>query len=505
MKYLFISIIIMIGLIFGLGSCQNSNHNHDEEDAHVHSSSDLEPISNIVRSDKTELFVEFPPLVVGEKSKFITHLTNLTNHKAIDDCMVIVRLWDANKKIAEGGSRALKPGIYIPEFIPEKHGIFRLEFSLKSNNLSDTLSIQNVQVYTDIETAELENEVKVNTDEISFTKEQAWKIEFAAKAVSRESIFDIIHTSGEILSAKGENKIVSTKNRGTILYKSPNLQEGREVRSGEILFNLNSAGLLDSNLEERYQVAKAKLERTKSDYDRSQILVDQKIIGKNEFERRKMEYEISKAEFQTINQGFTKGGKMIKASMSGILKNIYVSDGQYVGEGTALVEISSSRKLILEADVSQQYFSKITAIKSAKFKTPYHDEVQSIEDYNGKLVSYGKMMDEEGFIPILFELDNKGALLPGSFVEIFVQTNQIDDVLVVPNSAIMQDYNAQYVYVQTGGESFEKRELELGITDGERTQVLSGINEGEWIVTEGAYQIKIASMSSTIPSHGHSH
>jgi multidrug efflux pump subunit AcrA (membrane-fusion protein) len=145
-------------------------------------------------------------------------------------------------------------------------------------------------------------------------------------------------------------------------------------------------------------------------------------------------------------------------------------------------------------------------VKSANFKTSYQKEVQSLDDYNGRLVSYGKVMEKgSSFIPVLFELDNLHELIPGSFVELFLLTNSLEKDLVISKSALMQDYNLNYVYVQTGGESFAKREVKLGVDDGVNVQIISGISEGEWVVTKGAYQIKMASMSSTIPAHGHEH
>ena len=90
-------------------------------------------------------------------------------------------------------------------------------------------------------------------------------------------------------------------------------------------------------------------------------------------------------------------------------------------------------------------------------------------------------------------------------MELFLLTNPIGNELVVSKSALMQDYSLNYVYVQTGGESFEKREVKLGVDDGVHVQILSGVAEGEWVVTEGAYRIKMASMSSSIPAHGHAH
>lgn len=183
-----------------------------------------------------------------------------------------------------------------------------------------------------------------------------------------------------------------------------------------------------------------------------------------------------------------------------------VSDGQFVEEGSPLVEISSNRRLMVRADVSQQFLPKLSQIQSANFKTPYLETVQSIDDYNGKMLSYGKMIEEgSGFIPVWFELDNLGELIPGSFIELFLLTNKIENALVIPKTGLMEDYGSYYVYVQTGGESFEKRILKLGIDDGTNVQVLAGISEGERVVKTGAYQVKMASMSSAIPAHGHEH
>jgi multidrug efflux pump subunit AcrA (membrane-fusion protein) len=62
-----------------------------------------------------------------------------------------------------------------------------------------------------------------------------------------------------------------------------------------------------------------------------------------------------------------------------------------------------------------------------------------------------------------------------------------------------------YAYVQTEGESFEKRELKLGASDGEMVEVISGIVAGERVVSKGGYQIKLSTASGTLPAHGHEH
>jgi multidrug efflux pump subunit AcrA (membrane-fusion protein) len=76
---------------------------------------------------------------------------------------------------------------------------------------------------------------------------------------------------------------------------------------------------------------------------------------------------------------------------------------------------------------------------------------------------------------------------------------------VIPVSALLEEQGVFFAYVQTEGESFQKRELKLGASDGEWVHILSGITEGERVVTTGAYQIKLSTASGTMPAHGHEH
>ena len=92
----------------------------------------------------------------------------------------------------------------------------------------------------------------------------------------------------------------------------------------------------------------------------------------------------------------------------------------------------------------------------------------------------------------------------GVVVEVFLQSGS-RPTLVIPVSALLEEQGIFYAYVQTEGESFQKRELKLGASDGIHVEVISGIREGERVVTKGAYQIKLSTASGTLPAHGHEH
>ncbi len=258
----------------------------------------------------------------------------------------------------------------------------------------------------------------------------------------------------------------------------------------------------------KFQQAKSIYEKAKTDFKRAKELIKNKLISEKEFLEIKVNYENSKAVYENIAQNYSIGGDRITAPITGFIKNVYVNEGQYVEMGQPIASIVKNKRLIIKAEVSQKYFSKLPEIYSANFITPYDNKTYDIEDLNGKLISYGKNTDKTSFYtPVYFEIDNRGNLISGSFIEIFLKANAILNALIVPYAALIEEQGNFYVYVQISGETFEKREVKLGANDGINVQILSGIKENERVVTKGAYRIKLATMASALPdSHaGHAH
>ena len=76
---------------------------------------------------------------------------------------------------------------------------------------------------------------------------------------------------------------------------------------------------------------------------------------------------------------------------------------------------------------------------------------------------------------------------------------------VVPEPAIIDDAGRPVVFVQKGGETFLRRPVKIGIRNTGMVQVLEGVNPGDRVVTKGAYLIRLSTMSSAVPAHGHVH
>ena len=492
-------IILLIFITAFILSCKNDKPKPDE--------SVLEPLAYTIYSEKSELFVEFKPLVVGETSKFAAHFTQLgKNFKAVTEGSVSVSLIGNKKQAVNKADSPSSPGIFRLELKPENEGTYQLVFDIQTKDYSDKITIDDISVYPNEKEA-LENpQESFIGDEIVYLKEQAWKIDFANSQVKKQFFTEIIKTTGQILPAQGDEVIITAKNNGIITFGKDVKQIGSTINSGEVLFTISGEGLIENNLDAKYKVAKVNYEKAKTDFERAKILVKENIISQKEFQNRELKFDIAQTTYHNIANNYSFKGQKLKSPIKGYLKNLLVREGQYVTVGQPLASVSQNQKLILKAEVPQRYFSKLNSISSANFKTAYDNNIYNTDSLNGKLISYGKSTNDNAYyIPVNFEIDNKGQIIPGSFIEVYLKTNKIKDALVIPSSALIEEQGNYFAYVQTSGEGFQKRELELGVNDGIYVQVLSGIKENERVVIRGAYQIKLATMSGKIPAHGHEH
>ncbi|MBZ0109340.1 MAG: efflux RND transporter periplasmic adaptor subunit [Candidatus Scalindua rubra] len=505
-----ISIIIVAGL---LASCNNDIHEHaNAEYGHLHGDETdagvaPEPLAYTLYTDKTELFVEFKPLIAGKVSKVAAHFTQLgEKFKAITDGSVTVSLIGNEKQFTDKAEKPSSPGIFRLALKPEDSGTYQLVFDIQTKELSDKITISNIAVYPDTKTA-LENQQEQTIgEEIVYLKEQAWKIDFANREVKRGPFTEIIKTTGQILPAHGDETTITAKSSGIITFGNNKKLVGSAVKPDETIFIISGAGLTEGNVHTKYKEAKNNYEKSKIDFERAKGLVKNNIISQKRFQETQLLHKNAQTTFNTIEKNYTAGGHKITSPIHGFIKGVMIREGEYVEIGQSIATVSQNRKLILKAEVPQKYFSKLNSISSANFITAYDSKIYSTDSLNGKLISYGKSADNNAYyIPVNFEINNNGEIIPGSFVEVLLKTDVIKEALVIPYSALIEEQGNYFAYVQTSGEGYQKRELKLGDNDGMNVHVLSGIKEGERVVTKGSYQIKLATMSGKMPAHGHEH
>jgi cobalt-zinc-cadmium efflux system membrane fusion protein len=466
----------------------------------------LQALSYTLYTEKSELFVEFKPLVVGQTSKFAAHLTILgENFLPYKEGTVTVSLIQGDKGIKNTADSPSSPGIFRLALQPTQAGMGRLVFDIQTANFKDQFTIDSIQIYADEKTAIAAQPTETGGGDISYLKEQAWKVEFANAPVMKETMYDVVKATGEIQSAPGDEVTIAAKSNGIVKFVGSNNVIGSAIRAGQTMFTVTGGEIAFENVDAAKQAARAELNSAKAEFDRTSELIKDKLITQAEFDRARLRYQQAQIALNNLGRNYS-GGKSLSSPINGFIKNIIVSEGQYVNAGQPLATITKNQRLILKADVSLKNADKISSIQEANFTIIQNEMSYNTKDLNGKLLSVGKTTGGNSpFIPVHFQIDSRPGLLPGSFAEVYLKTIPLYNVLVIPASALVEEQGIFYVYVQTEGESFQKREVKLGANDGERVQVISGVAEGERVVTKGGYQIKLSQASGALPAHGHEH
>ena len=348
-----------------------------------------------------------------------------------------------------------------------------------------------------------EGEAGAHSDEIIFTKAQAARTEFEVREIQPGTFHQVIKTTGQILSAPGDESVIVATNNGVVSYADHDLAVGSPVQEGEPVFYIASKHLGDGDYYERTRAA---YEQAKAEYERAQKLIGDKIISQKEFESIVLAYQEAKIAFDAISGKNSPQGVGVNTPLGGYIKSINVKDGEYVTAGQAIATVSQNRRLVLRADVSEKHYAALRNITTANFKTPYDNQVYELKELSGRLLSTGKSAtDNTFFIPVTFEFDNRGDIIPGSFVEVYLISTPMENVISLPLTALTNEMGYFYVYRQLDEEGYQKQEVQVGASNGKEIQILNGVHPGDRIVTKGAYQVKMASASAAIPGHTHEH
>ncbi|MCR4825013.1 MAG: efflux RND transporter periplasmic adaptor subunit [Bacteroidales bacterium] len=340
-------------------------------------------------------------------------------------------------------------------------------------------------------------------DHIEVSPERQEKLGIRVETVSEAPFSEVIRTSGQIVSSVGDEMTVVAKSEGIVSLGS--LGEGSPVAKGARIATLSTRGVGSGD-----KIAKARitLETARKEYERDRQLRENNIVSESHLDQSRLAYEHARVEYEALAADGTAGDAVIIASpLSGFVKNLIVGNGDYVEAGAPIATVSSNRRLRLRADVSEKYYHLIPQIRDAEFTTSYGDKAYRLSDLGGRLVSYGRASDGDFYIPVIFDFDNRGDIVPGSYVDVYLRTAVSQNCISVPLAAVVEDQGVHYVFVreEDDNDCFEKREVSLGQSDGSRVPILEGLRNGESVVVSGAVHVKLAGVTSVPAGHTHSH
>ncbi|MDO8959233.1 MAG: efflux RND transporter periplasmic adaptor subunit, partial [Rhodocyclaceae bacterium] len=203
------------------------------------------------------------------------------------------------------------------------------------------------------------------------------------------------------------------------------------------------------------------------------------------------------------------GGIAIRAPIDGVIAAVSVAAGAFVAEGAPLFHVANTARLWLEARVPESDIGRLGSPTGAAFSVDGFARPFVIEPgRNGKLIAVGGVVDSATrTVPAIFEFANPGGaestLRLGMTAKAQIFAGDGYPAVLVPTGAVQDESGTQVVYVQTGGESFERRIVQTGARDGAHIAIVAGLEAGQRVVSQGGYLVRLSTSKAGPSGHGH--
>ncbi len=467
-------------------------------------------------TDRSELFMEYPVLVAGRAGRFAIHVTDLRDFKPVraGEAVVVLAPSDGGTALEFRGGLS-RPGIFGADVTIGEPGAYLMSLRVEAPGLEDLHELGEVTVH------EPGAEPRTEEDEaeaITFLKEQQWVLEFGTEPVQARPLRSSLTVPGEVRPRGGGEAVISATVSGRLDPSIAARSTGDRVARGALLTRIipGSEDLRDAaSLRAALVEAEQRYELARSNRDRVARLLETRAVP----ERRLAEAEAALAtaeaslaaerarldRFEVLGEGASPSGSglfEISAPFAGVITESRLAPGTSVEEGEALLRLVDVDRVDVVGAVPESRASSRPSVKEAELLLAD----SRVVPLSGPPIPAGHVDRESRTIETRFPLDNRGTRLAiGQAVRVRLLLGESESLPALPESAGVDDGGRPVVFVQTGGESFQRRPVTLGSREGGYVHVLEGAGPGERVVSTGAYLVRLAAMSSQIPAHGHVH
>ena len=359
-------------------------------------------------------------------------------------------------------------------------------------------------VFSDVSFVAFGSQTEGAADDVAFSKEQSWKIDFATAVVEKQNFGGAVKVVAKVVATPQDFTTIVATTSGKVQFVG-NVVEGKEVVAGEPLFYLEGGDVTDNDAAVKYAEAESNYLLAKSDYERKKLLFNDMVVSERELEAAEALYKQAEARYKSLNRSFGNGKVTLKAVKNGYIASLLVSNGDYVEPGTPIATVQCNGNYNIVAELPVRFAPQLRNIADVNIVLPT-GEAFSMNSAGGSVVAVGSAANGCNMLPLTISAGVIDGVVPGSIVTLYITSVGDTKAVVVPRTALVEEMGNFFVFVQNNPISFEKRAVEVGATDGIMVQVLDGVAAGERVVTKGAVSLKLSQGAAALDPHaGHVH
>ncbi len=285
------------------------------------------------------------------------------------------------------------------------------------------------------------------------------------------------------------NEAIEVTARTTSIVTRINFREGQRVRTGEVLLELdNRQESADKSL------AEAQLRQAESQYQRSQALAARQAVSAADLDQLEANVLVARAQARGADARLDR--LAIRAPFAGTIGLRRVSLGDLVGPDTVITTLDDTSIIKLEFGIPETFVGDLrTGMTIVADSTVYPGQ-----RFQGKVVSIDSRVDAiTRAVTVIATVPNSdGRLKPGMFMTVGLEKKR-NDVLLIPEEALVPREGRQYVYVVADGKALE-REVTLGGRAPGLAEIRSGLGVGDLVITEGTQRLRPGAAVQVSPS-----
>jgi membrane fusion protein, heavy metal efflux system len=384
---------------------------------------------------------------------------------------------------------------------------------------------------------------------VKFLMEQQWLIRMKLAVVEEQTVARQITATGRVVPAANSQAVVAPPVSGllagrqmprvgqhvsqgqviAVVQQTATSAEQAQVRAAAAQVQAQNAQVSVENArlesERRTAVGEADAARVRLDLaqreaERAQRLYERKAFSQRQLQAAQAERDTARAVYDaavkrrdalaarrpitpaSANVGSANASHTVRAPLSGYITKVNKSLGEQVQPGEGILEISNLDTVWIEAPIFERDLNRLGGNVIATFTTPaYPGHV-----FNGAVIDTGAVIDEQTrAATVVFQVQNHGRTLRiGMQANVSLDAGESVTAMMIPKEAVLDNEGKKIVYVLLSGEEFQRREVTLGDEYGDKVAVLSGLNSGDRVVTQGAYQLRLQELRPA-DAGAHSH
>jgi RND family efflux transporter MFP subunit len=476
-------------------------------------------------TDKTELFMEYPPLVAGQQALFAVHLTRLSDFSAMTAGRPRLEFTpeSGGSTVGVQGMEPSRPGVFRVEGPMPPAGRYRWALAIDAPGLSDRHDIGMVTVFAEeaAALADAESQTADDPTAITYLKEPQWTNGFASVPVQEAEIRRGIRVPAVVEPLIGGEAVVAAPADGRfmatgLLQLGTRVQAGQEL--GRIQPRLADAGGDRATLAAGVAEAQASLDAGRSDFARAERLLVERAVPARRVEEAQRAVKVAEARLTAAQARLeqrdetlgTGGGAaagnsfVLRAPIAGRVVEVYAALGASYDEGAPLFRVVRTDRVELQALVPASEAPLSEEIREIVLEIPGRAEPLVVEADD--MHDAGVIDEKTRSLPVQFDVNNRsGQLLIGQTMTAILYSGARQRMPVVPKDAVLMEAGRPYVFVHTSGESFSRRYVEVAARDRDVVGIRAGVKVGDRVVTRGAYDVQLASAAGGLPAEGHVH